>query len=145
MTTLQRVCVIALSIAGMTAIVHAERTAVTLSSAQQQRIAKSIASLKYPQERALANAWSPAKKVAEILCKPEALRALRRKDPSIDRVFLGDNTPGSLDLVSNRVLKGKGMARNASGWSDMSFSCRLDPTTGKAVEVETTALKPEKE
>lgn len=145
MTKTQRACAIAAAIVSVTVTVHAQQAEVTLSAAQQQHIAKAIAALKYPQERALAKAWSPAKQAAEILCKPEALRVLKKKDPSIDRVFLGDNTPGSLHLVSDRLLEGKGMARNTSGWNDMAFTCTLDPATGTALKVEMTGLKPEQE
>jgi hypothetical protein len=112
---------------------QAQSDTPVLSKVQQQKIDKAIAALKYPQERALANAWSPAKKVAEILCRPAALRALRRKDASADKVILGDESKDSLRLVSNRLLEGKGSVRNGSGWRDMSFTCELDPATGTVV------------
>jgi len=106
---------------------------VTLSPAQQQRIASAIAHLKYPQERSLANAWSPAKKVAEFICHSDALRLMQKQDRSIDRIFLGDGKDESLHLVSSHLLEGTGSFRKGNEWKDMSFQCQLDPATGKVL------------
>jgi len=105
----------------------------TLSAAQRQRIAQAIGALKSPVERRMAFAWSPAKQVAEVLCRPLARRLLHRRDSSIDKVFLGLGDPGDLVLAGNRLLAGRGQARHAGGWTTFVFTCELDPASGKAV------------
>lgn len=103
-----------------------------LSAAQTKVVAKSIAALKLPEERQLASGWSNAKKVAEVICRPAALRALKKQVSGADRVFLGTNDPATLTLVSNKSLVGTGQVRSGADWTEFSFACQLDPRTGKA-------------
>ena len=103
-----------------------------LSAAQSKAVAKSIAALKRPEERQLASGWSNAKKVAEIICRPAALRTLKKQIPGADRVFLGTNDPATLTLVSNKSLVGTGQVRSGANWTEFSFACQLDPRSGKA-------------
>lgn len=103
-----------------------------LSAAQSAAVAKSISALKHPEERQLASGWSNAKKVAEVICRPAALPALKKQVPSADRVFLGTDDPATLTLASNASLTGTGQVRAAAGWRDFTFTCKLDPKTGKA-------------
>ena len=104
----------------------------TLSAAQNKVVSMSIAKLKLPEERQLASGWSNAKKVAEVICRPAALPVLKAKAPGADRVFLGTDDPATLTLVSNQTLIGRGQVRDGSGWTEFSFTCQLDPKTGKA-------------
>ena len=103
---------------------------VTLSKAQKQRLAKAIKVLNDPGERRMAQQWSTAKQVAEWLCRPVALRTLHEQHPDIDQVFLGTGDKDDLDLVSNRLLRGKGEARSGSEWKTFTFTCELDPHHG---------------
>lgn len=103
-----------------------------LSAAQSAAVAKSISALKHPEERQLASSWSNAKKVAEVICRPAALPALKKQVPGADRVFLGTDDPATLTLASNESLTGTGQVRAAAGWRDFAFTCKLDPKTGKA-------------
>lgn len=112
-----------------------------LSRAQNIAIAKSIAALKTPEERRLANKWSNTKKVAEVICRPAALPALKKQVPNADRVFLGTDDPKTLTLVSTRSLTGAGQVRSGSAWRDFTFTCALMPSSGKVAGF-TAVLKP---
>ena len=112
-----------------------------LSRAQNTAIAKSIAALKTPEERRLASGWSNAKKVAEVICRPAALPALKKQVPNADRVFLGTDDPKTLTLVSTRSLTGAGQVRSGSAWRDFTFTCALMPSSGKVAGF-TAVLKP---
>ena len=112
-----------------------------LSQAQSAAVAKSIADLKYPEDRRIASGWSAAKKVAEVICRPAALPALQKQVPGADRVFLGTDDPVTLTLASNESLTGIGQVRAEAGWRDFTFTCTLDPKTGKAAGFQ-AVLKP---
>ena len=112
-----------------------------LSRAQNTAITKSIAALKTPEERRLASGWSNAKKVAEVICRPAALPALKKQVPNADRVFLGTDDPKTLTLVSTRSLTGAGQVRSGSAWRDFTFTCALMPSSGKVAGF-TAVLKP---
>lgn len=62
---------------------------------------------------------------------------LKKQDKTIDRVFLGMETPGSLTLESNSRLTGNGEFRTSKGWQDFTFTCNVSPETGKV-----TAFQP---
>jgi hypothetical protein len=109
-----------------------------LSSAQVAVVAWQIAKLKYPQERSVASRWSDAKKAAEFICRPLAMRVLKRGFKGADRVFLGTDDPSTLHLLGNRRLTGSGQVRIGYDWQTFTFSCKLDPRTGEAVSFETT-------
>lgn len=113
-----------------------------LSKAQNVAVAKAIAALKTPEERNLAAGWSNAKKVAEVICRPAALPALKKQVPDADRVLLGTDDPTTLTLVSVRSLTGVGTVRSGSVWRDFTFTCALMPSTGK-VDGFTAVLKPQ--
>ena len=102
-----------------------------LSAAEQAIVNRQIASLKLPQERQIANEWSNAKKIAELICRPAALPVLERADKSVDKVFLGTDSPESLTLATDGRLTGSGQYRNSKGWQDISFTCEVTPETGK--------------
>lgn len=112
-----------------------------LSRAQNAAIAKSIAALKTPEERHVAASWNNAKKVAEVICRPAALPALKKQVPGADRVFLGTDDPKTLTLVSVRSLTGVGQVRSGSAWRDFTFTCALMPSSGKVAGF-TAVLKP---
>lgn len=116
-------------------------TEPTLSPAQNAKIAHAIAALKSPGERELASGWSNAKKVAEVICRPAALPALRKQVPDADRVFLGTDDPSTLTLVSTRSLTGSGTVRSGMKWRDFTFTCALTPSSGKVAGF-TAVLKP---
>jgi hypothetical protein len=103
-----------------------------LSAAEDAAIQRGIATLHSTADRSVANGWSNSKKVAELLCRPAALPALRKQIPGVDRVFLGTDDPKTLTLESNEKLTGGGSARAPKGWQDFTFTCQLDPKTGKA-------------
>ncbi|RPE79977.1 hypothetical protein [Vulcaniibacterium tengchongense] len=103
-----------------------------LSPAQQAAVDRRIAALRDPQERELARGWSNAKKVAEAICRPLALPALRKQVKGADRVFLGSDDPATLTLESDRLLRGRGQLRAGDAWRQFAFRCRLDPGTGRA-------------
>ena len=103
-----------------------------LSAAQSKVVSRSISELKLPEERRLASDWSNAKKVAEVICRPAALEALKKQIPGADRVFLGTSDPTTLTLLSNKSLVGAGQVRSGADWTEFSFTCQLDPQTGKA-------------
>ncbi|MER9576547.1 hypothetical protein NKJ09_18895 [Mesorhizobium sp. M0189] len=114
--------------------------AARLSPAQASVVTAEIAKLKYPEERALAKGWTDAKKVAEFICRPAAMKALKHRIKGVDRVFLGTDDPSTLQLVSNRRLTGSGQARTGDDWQAFSFSCGLNPQTGKAISFEIAPL-----
>jgi hypothetical protein len=115
----------------------APAAAAELSPAQASFLANEIAKLKLPEERALAKDWTDAKKVAEFICRPAAMKTVRKRFKGADRAFLGTDDPKTLQLVSNRLLTGSGQARTGgTNWQIFSFSCVLNPKGGKAVSFE---------
>ncbi|WP_309084971.1 DUF930 domain-containing protein [Chelativorans sp.] len=110
--------------------------ATLLSKAQQDVIAAQIAELRSNEEREMASSWSDAKKVAEFICRPLALQELRKWKKEADRVFLGTDDPSTLEMTSSQTLTGSGQVRVGSDWDDFTFTCRLDPDTGKALSFE---------
>lgn len=102
-----------------------------LSARQKVVVNRKIAGLKSPVDRHVAESWSNAKKVAELLCRPAALAALKKQTPDVDRVFLGTDDPHTLNLQSIRRLTGSGEFRTEKGWQDFTFTCDLDPETGR--------------
>ena len=129
---------LALAMAGTAPATPAEPP---LSPAQKAVVEKVISRLKSPEERNLASGWSNAKKVAEFICRPAALPALRRQSPGADKVFLGTDDPTTLTLVSKRSLTGVGQVRSGSAWRDFTFTCALMPSSGKVAGF-TAVLKP---
>ncbi len=114
----------------------ADRTEPTLSSAEVAVISRQIATLRSPTDRSVAQEWSNAKKVAELICRPVALPALKKQIKETDRVFLGTDAPQSLTLESDRRLAGSGQARTPQGWQDFTFTCNLNPSTGKVIDLQ---------
>lgn len=102
-----------------------------LSTAETTIVNRRIATLKSSGDRHMAEGWSNTKKVAELLCRPAALPVLKKQSTRVDRVFLGTDDPKTLTLKSNSRLTGTGQFRTPSGWTDFSFTCDLDPQTGK--------------
>jgi len=111
-----------------------------LSSKQQAIVDRKIAGLKSPGDRRVAGEWSNAKKVAEVLCRPVALSVLKRQATGVDRVFLGTADPHTLNLESNRRLTGSGQFRTPKGWREFTFTCELDPDTGKVTSFQNVPL-----
>jgi hypothetical protein len=103
-----------------------------LSPAETAAVIHQIATLRSSVDRSVANGWSSAKKVAELICRPAALTVLKKQLPGTDRVFLGADDPKTLNLESNARLTGTGSARTPKGWRDFTFTCELNPETGKA-------------
>jgi hypothetical protein len=108
-----------------------------LSAAQTAAVSTKIATLKSSADRSAAQGWSNAKKVAELICRPAALPVLRKQARGADRVFLGTDAPQSLSLESNRRLTGSGEVRTPQGWHDFTFTCELNPATGKVTAFQT--------
>lgn len=108
-----------------------------LSPAQRSVISRQISSLRSPTDRNVAQGWSNAKKVAEMICRPAALPVLKKQVRGADRVFLGTDAPQSLTLENNRSLTGSGQVRTPQGWKDFSFTCNLNPATGKVIAFRT--------
>lgn len=111
--------------------------AAVLSPAEQDAVLAQIAELASPEERALASEWTEAKKVAEFICRPLATSELKNWDKGADRVFLGTDDPATLELASNRQLTGSGEVRTGSDWTSFTFTCELDPESGKATSFQT--------
>ncbi len=109
----------------------ANQTEPALSPAESAAVTRQVATLHSSVDRSVANGWSNAKKVAELICRPAALPVLKKQIPGTDRVFLGTDDPRTLNLESNAKLTGTGSARNPKGWQDFSFTCEIDPETGK--------------
>jgi hypothetical protein len=126
------ICLCALVLSGFGAPAQSSaRKEPELSPKQQAVMDHAIATLKSHADRHVAEGWSNAKKVAELLCRPAALHVLKARNPAVDRVFLGTDDPSTLNLMSDRRLTGSGEFRTPTGWQDFSFSCGLDPATGK--------------
>jgi hypothetical protein len=104
-----------------------------LSPAESAAVTRQVATLHSSVDRSMANGWSNAKKVAELICRPAALPVLKKQIPGTDRVFLGTDDPRTLSLESNAKLTGTGSARNPKGWQDFTFTCELNPETGKVI------------
>jgi hypothetical protein len=102
-----------------------------LSAAETTMVNRQIATLKSSGDRRMAEGWSNTKKVAELLCRPASLPVLKKQSTRVDRVFLGTDDPKTLTLENNSRLTGTGQFRTPSGWTDFSFTCDLDPQTGK--------------
>jgi hypothetical protein len=102
-----------------------------LSQEEAAAAKRQIATLHSSVDRSMANGWSNSKKVAELICRPAALPVLKKQIAGVDRVFLGTDDPKTLTLESNAKLTGAGSARAPKGWQDFTFTCEVDPATGK--------------
>jgi hypothetical protein len=109
----------------------ANQTEPALSPAETAAVTRQIATLHSSVDRSVANGWSNSKKVAELICRPAALPVLKKQIPGTDRVFLGTDDPKTLNLESNAKLTGTGSARTPKGWQDFTFTCEINPETGK--------------
>ena len=98
-----------------------------LSPAEKAAVARQVATLKSSTDRHVAESWSNAKKIAELICRPAALPVLKKQTKGVDRVFLGTDAPASLTLESNRRLIGSGQFRAPQGWQDFTFTCEKCP------------------
>jgi hypothetical protein len=114
-----------------TAAQTASQPEPTLSGAETAAMSRQIATLHTSIDRSVANGWSNSKKVAELICRPAALPVLKEQIPGTDRVFLGFGNPKTLNLESNARLTGLGSARAPAGWQNFTFTCELNPETGK--------------
>jgi hypothetical protein len=111
--------------------------ATILSAAEQEAVLAQISKLASPEERALASNWSDAKKAAEFICRPLATSELKNWDKDADRVFLGTDDPATLELADDRQLTGSGEVRTGSDWTSFTFTCELDPQSGRATSFRT--------
>jgi hypothetical protein len=134
---IRKIAAIALLIAFAPLALAADHAEPALSAAQKTAISRQIATLKSSTDRSTAQSWSNAKQVAELICRPAALPILRKQTRGADRVFLGTNSPESLTLKSNRRLTGDGEVRTPQGWQDFTFTCELNPATGKVTAFQT--------
>ncbi|VVE75782.1 hypothetical protein [Pandoraea sputorum] len=105
-----------------------------VSPAERRVIDAGISKLRLAGERKIARGWSPAKQVAEFICHPAALRALKTKLNGVDRVFLGTDDQHGLDLQNDSKLLGQGQVRYEQGWRSFSFECLIDPGTAKVTD-----------
>jgi hypothetical protein len=123
-----------------TVVQAADRQEPALSAAEQAVVAHQIATLKSSVDRQVANQWSNAKKVAELICRPAALPVLKKQAKGVDRVFLGTDASDSLILESDQRLTGSGTFRTPQGWQDFTFTCDVSPETGKVASFTPTLL-----
>lgn len=135
-----RAAVIVLPIILGTIANAADRQEPALSAAEQVMVSRQIATLKSATDRQVAEGWSNAKKVAELICRPAALPVLKKQTKGVDRVFLGTDDPQSLNLESNQRLTGSGTFRTAQGWQDFTFTCKVNPETGEVTKFEATPI-----
>jgi hypothetical protein len=125
-----------------TAIVHTlYAMEPDLSAAETTAVNRQIATLKAPGDRLVAQGWSNAKKVSELLCRPAALPVLKKQAAGVDKVFLGADAPETLTLESNHRLVGTGQFRTPQGWTDFKFTCDINPETGKVTAFEPVLSK----
>ena len=89
----------------------------------------------------MAQDWTNAKKVGEFLCRPAALPILKKQIKGADRVFLGTDAADSLTLVNNGQLTGSGQVRAPQGWQYFTFTCDVNPDTGKVTGFQTVPAK----
>jgi hypothetical protein len=123
---------------------QAQLTEPALSSAETVVVKRQLAILHSSADRSMANGWSNAKKVAEMICRPAAIPALKKQIEGVDRVFLGSDDPKTLTLVSDAKLTGSGSARYPKGWQDFNFTCEIDPATAKVTSFEAVLTPPSK-
>ena len=102
-----------------------------LSPAEQAIITRQIGTLKSATDRQVAQGWSDAKKVAEMICRPAALSTLKKDNKGVDKVFLGTDSPESLTLATIGRLMGRGQFRSSKGWQDFTFTCEINPKNAK--------------
>lgn len=112
-----------------------------LSPAETAGVNRQIATLKSAGERKMAQEWSNAKKVGEFLCRPAALSILKKQLRGVDKVFLGTDAPNSLTLVNDEQLTGTGQYRDPQGWRYFTFTCDINPATGKVTAFQTVPAK----
>jgi hypothetical protein len=102
-----------------------------LSRAEQAAIAEQVGKVKPASDREVVKGWSNARKMAEFICRPAALRSLAKQEASVDKVLLGTDDPSTLSLESAGRLKGIGQYRKGDKWTDIDFVCDIDADTGK--------------
>ncbi|ECC8733136.1 DUF930 domain-containing protein [Salmonella enterica subsp. enterica] len=79
------------------------------------------------------NTWSEARLVAEFLCRPAALKEIRKHYPDAGKVFLGSGHNSGLTLHSSTRLTGKGqyIRRGSTEWHAFNFECLTDVDKGR--------------
>ncbi|EDJ9072692.1 TPA: DUF930 domain-containing protein [Salmonella enterica] len=79
------------------------------------------------------NSWSEARQVAEFLCRPAALKEIRKHYPDAEKVFLGSGHNSGLTLHSSTRLTGKGqyIRRGSTEWHAFNFECLTDVDKGR--------------
>jgi hypothetical protein len=111
----------------------AEGEGQLLSAAQRAVLRQILLALPDNGIRADILGWSPARQVAELLCRPEGLAALSRLDGygEADGLILLSG-PGSVPVLEgNRRLTGQGRIHVPdSGWHAFRYTCGLDPDAG---------------
>jgi hypothetical protein len=135
-----KVGVVGLLIALGTIVQPAKGQEPALSTAEKAVVDRQIATLKGSADRHVAEGWSSAKKVAELICRPASLPVLKKQAKGVDRVFLGTDAPATLTLESNQRLTGTGQFRTPQGWQDFTFTCELNPETGKVTSFQAVPL-----
>jgi hypothetical protein len=121
-------------------IAQSSATATQLSPAERKIIDRKIAAIPASQGAGVARQWSNVKKVSEVLCRPAALSALKKKNPAVEKVFLGTSDPATLTLESNERLVGSGQYRIGMNWTEFTFICLIDAATAKVTSFETQTL-----
>ncbi|GAN69177.1 hypothetical protein AA0473_1995 [Acetobacter orleanensis NRIC 0473] len=120
-----------------TPVFAAESTDTLPSAAETAIMTRQIAAIKNPQERAAVQSQSLAWKMTTFLCQKAAHAPLKRLGAG-SRFFLQDDKPDSQVLVSASLVKGRGQFRRPDGmnWTAFSWSCHLDPATGRVKKFE---------
>lgn len=118
--------VFAVAVAGSSPAAAAGQS--VLSPGQQAVVEKATAKLS-ADEKKMITEWPDSKKLAEFLCAKPGLTAVKKQEPSADRVFLGPDDEGvkKFVLTGNTQLSGRGSVRVHGGWRDFAFVCDLDP------------------
>ncbi|CDL84956.1 hypothetical protein [Xenorhabdus szentirmaii] len=116
----------------LSSLAQAQTSSEQLSSSQKKYLEKQI-SEQVTDKSALKDiaSWPDSKKVAEFICRPFALPAIKKYHRNADKVFLGEVLPDDIELISSSELMGIGTYRTGIDWHDIQFTCKLD-ATGKA-------------
>lgn len=105
----------------------------SLSPAQIQVIEMKTARMN-AAEKAIVDAWSDGKKLAEFFCTAKGLDEIKKAEKTANRLILtpSESAERALVLEGNHTLSGQATLRLVGEWRDLSFSCTLDPKRGTA-------------
>lgn len=77
-------------------------------------------------QRSIVKEWSVEKQIAEFICKPAALKEVRKTASAAEKVLFLDDASGAPLRLTHGVLTGSAQYREGIDWQKFEYTCRLE-------------------